>query len=146
MATDLWAERDLPLLELIAEHDADGGPIENQDKLAKLTDLDQQQVEQSLDRLVSGGMATSVSSSMLTCIYDYHSRIRPTAEGRRAVGQWPGRDVAAGLLEAIERRIDEAETPEERGRWERARDNLKSLGISALASVILEAGKHAGGL
>lgn len=143
MVTDLWTETDLPLLVEIAEHDAEHGPIKSQEDLAKLTGEDEQRVRQSLGRLHDGGMIAAISTPMMGA--SYFNKIRVTAEGRRAVGQWPSRDAAAALLEAIEARITQASDPQERSRWERVRDDLKALGISAVAAVLVESAKYAAG-
>ena len=135
----------LPLLEVIAEHDVDHGPVKRQQDLVALAGGDSRQVQRSLDRLYEGDMIAAVVSPMMSGGASY-GQIRPTTAGRRVVGQWPSGDVAEALVAALEARIADATDPDERDKWQAVRDNMRSLGISAVASMLVEAGKFAGGI
>jgi hypothetical protein len=63
---------------------------------------------------------------------------RLMAKGRRAVGQWPGDDLAAELARVVER-LEEAEPdPEEEGRFRRLREALSDAGKDIVARTLAE--------
>lgn len=71
-----------------------------------------------------------------------------TPLGLQLVAGWPsttGDAAVAKLFALVDRRIVEAETAEERSRWQRVRDGLLSFGRDALVEVLGAAAGTAAG-
>jgi hypothetical protein len=63
---------------------------------------------------------------------------RLLTKGRRAVGQWPGDDVAAELARVVQSLEDAEPDPERKGRFRRLREALADAGKDVVARTMAE--------
>lgn len=147
MATSTWSNREQPILEAVAEVEADtSGPVHDLDLLEDLTGLDR-------PVLVAGVRALlEATPPYLSALYvggfsgDDWLDFGLMERGRRATGQWPPENAAEALLALLEARLDQVDDAEERTRLQRALEGLKGLGGRALEQVTIAYLKQMAGL
>jgi hypothetical protein len=132
MAAPTWHDRELPLLEALAELEREHGV--GLDQLVERTGLPREQAAIAVEALIEDGyVAGSAAHDMGG--KDWLS-LRLLGDGRRAVRQWPSEDTSAqALVDVLEQRLAETDDPEERSRLERMRDAAKGLGGAVLREV-----------
>lgn len=142
-AATQWRRLDLPLLEQVATLEGcAGAKVENQAVLAATLgpDWTEQMVAAAVGRLVTADYLVAIDAS--TMADDDWLQIGLAERGRRAVGVWPGGEVAMTLLSVLDERISAAEDEEERARWRKVRDGAAAVGQGVLAGVLVETVKR----
>jgi hypothetical protein len=122
---DRWTGRDYPVLLAIVRSfdDGKGGEVSN-DFLPAASGLDHDQVVAAVGNLQRGGFVdASWGPGGRFVVNDITERALRTA------GAWPQVQQAADqLLWFLERKVEEAVTDDEQGRWQRIRDSFGSAG------------------
>lgn len=135
MAERTWERRELPILEAIAEADAAGEDVRDSDALAEHTGLTEADLAAGLRGLVDAEMVAGVEHVRRRyALAAIHLRER----GRRVVGQWPSEDPYDELLAIIERRILEADDPQERDRLRRLKNHILDVGKGVVSALLYE--------
>lgn len=143
MAEQKWDFRERPLLEAIARAEEEDRSVNNDD-LAVDTGLDRHTVERGLLALVEANYVQGIDAAAEELCYLLDIRLRE--RGRRAVDQWPSENPGEELLKLLEHRVQIAETAEERTRWQRALEAVRTLGGKAVTEVTIALLKREAGL
>lgn len=138
MARMTWDERERPILEAIAAGEA--GRDLNNDDVAEATGLSRDDVDRGLLALYEADYVTGTDAAAEELCYLLGMRL--LERGRRAVGVWPADDSGEALLDLLRARIADADTDEERSRWQRLFDAAKGLGGTALRELTVAYLKH----
>jgi DNA-binding transcriptional ArsR family regulator len=134
---DLWTLRELPVLDAIAQGEAEGVDMVNFQDLVTVLKMDPQAVARSLEALVDAGYVTLVDCSSMVG-FDALD-IRLMERGRRATGQWPSDDPFDALVQVIEARSVDSGTDElTRTKLRGLLDDLQDVG-KATATAVLSA-------
>ncbi len=135
-----WQDREQPILEAVRrvedEHKRD---VENLDELVSLVGLDRASAAIGVRALLTASppFLSAVDASVGYGSDDEYLAVALAERGRRATGQWPSEDSAAAFLEMLDAHVQDADTDEERGRWERLRDSAKALGTRAISDLTI---------
>ena len=120
-----WTDRDLPVLMSIVDATERDEDMPDDTTLPAAVGLDTADVLVAVRNLERGGYITGV-----TWAYgDGYTIGNITERALRETGVWPNAETDADrLLWLLERKVDEATTPEERGKWTKIRDAFGSAG------------------
>jgi hypothetical protein len=139
----------VPLLEHFANHEVEyasaPGAIETR-AVALAEGLDVEAAELELSRLFGAGYLEGKfhpPEGLPGDSWMVHPTL--TEKGARAARIWPSEQPAEALLEIIERRLNDAETPEERGFWRKIKDGFAGVPGSVTTSLAVELAKALGG-
>jgi hypothetical protein len=127
---DSWSTWDLPILtSIVARYELDG--YVGRDTIVDDTGLDVSLVERRARDLRAAGWFGAYFEG------GGEFSVNEISEAaRRTVGAWPSPERAADrLLAAVERAIEQAATPEERGRLVKIRDGLAGVGRDLLVNI-----------
>lgn len=127
MADRTWEQRELPILESVAQIEVEGRMYRTDTgTIADMVGIDRRTTGIALRSLLLAGYIEGASEDDAGGSVGV-SAPRLLERGRRAVGQWPQDNAFDDLLALLEARIEEAE-PERRGKLVKARDGLLTLG------------------
>jgi hypothetical protein len=139
-----WEESARPVLDAVYRAVTDAGDPMGVDQAAINAQLGRAPSDETTDRVlyeleetgwIVRTVGTDASWGPLQC--------KLSEKGLQLVAGWPSTTADAAvskLLTLVELRIAEAQTPEERTRWERVRDGFLSFGRDALVELIGAAG------
>lgn len=135
--SNLWTSRDLPVLKAVVKL-ADTTQLVQASQVETETGFDRATVDASLKALKDAGYFTKTGGSMSRLIDDISG---VTEKARHAAGVWPtAEQIAAGMLEEIERRAESDPDPEKRSRFKKIAAGFaeggKDVGINLLAAVV----------
>jgi DNA-binding transcriptional MocR family regulator len=131
-----WETREKRILQAVVQADLAGREIRDTATLAQELRLDAGAVARAVQGLEEGGYLTGANASTFDEGYDL-MLIRPTAEARRVVGQWPSQDPYSALLEALELRLQEAD-PAERSRLDKLRTGVLGAGKEVVVQLLAD--------
>lgn len=123
---DTWNPRDLLILAVVAEGEAEGVRDVNTEWIQDRTNLTGDQIVAGLDALIDGRYVSATEASTMAATYYMSVKLRE--RGRRTVGTWPSEDSYAALVNAVEAAAQDAPDEETRSRLVRLREGL--LGVS----------------
>jgi hypothetical protein len=144
MVKSTW-ERDAQVMEAIRSFERDRPDERTGQRLSKLTDLDQGEIDEILVSLADADYVHArdePSAAELHWWWDIRLRER----GRRAVGQWPSEDPAQALIQLLEERVALTEDPVERSRLEKVLGTVRDVGTSVLSGVLRDLLRNAAGI
>lgn len=126
---DSWTSWDQPILHsIVARYEADGHVTAQQ--VLEDTGLDWHIVGRRVRVLRGRWIDADMDPGDGFTIFGISD------EARTTLGAWPSPERAADrLLAAVQEAIEQAATPEERGRLEKVRDGLASVGRDLLVSI-----------
>ncbi len=145
--TEIWQQREAVLLQAIADAEAEFEDDLQNEELEERTGLPDDEVQWGLKALLEAdpsyivGINATSGDEFCTLL-----GIRLAERGRREVGQWPNDNVGAALVALLDDRIASEPDERERGRFERLRDGVRSVGIDVLTQLIVAASRQATGL
>lgn len=134
--TDTWTSRDLPVLAAAAALLDLDGQIYNESELESAVGLPRQEVIRALKVLNGPYLDVDLFGDMGRKVLRYNVR-GITADGLRAVGQWPSPDIAADrMIQAIDSLIEgSAEGSPKSGKLKAARDALLGIGRDVFVDI-----------
>ena len=103
MAEETWEAQELPILGAVRAGEV-AGELLDSEGAGVAAGLDGTAAGWAVQALVEAGFLTGAYSDNLSAAYEGFYNLRLTADGRRAVGQWPA-DPAARFLAELDRRI-----------------------------------------
>jgi hypothetical protein len=149
----LWENRELPILKALEGYDSLGYRPDLDDLHESLQDDDEawtsEEIMASLHALAEAeppfiradfGDADQQSGS------ESAYELRLTERGFRAVGAWPSADPYDRLMNLLAERIDAEDQPEAKGKLERFRESVQSIGREVLVGVLTSLAKQSAGL
>jgi hypothetical protein len=131
MAASTWESRELRILEAVARLEPEHEVIHSSEIVASGAGLEDRETYLGLIALIDGDYVAGTPLEN----GDLVVAIRLLPEGRRAIGQWPGRDTYVTFLEALDDAIANA-GPDEKGRLARLRDAVVGVGRDVFVSVV----------
>jgi hypothetical protein len=140
VAADTWTDRELRILESIAQLEDEVKQSWNltDELVIQQTGIERRQVHRSLRSLQDGGYLTYEDASSMTG--DGMAAIELRGMGRREIGQWPNTDPADGFLRALQQVIATTEDPDERTRIQKLLSAAGDVTKQVLAGAIVTAG------
>jgi hypothetical protein len=149
VASDTWTTVAVPLLEHFAAYEVEYAERMTAIPLGEVliaTGLDSRAAALELERLFDAGYLQGNFSREYPAEQSW--MIAPTLSelGARSVGRWPSRDAAEAMLAIIERRLNAAQTPEERSFWQKIRDGFAGVPGNIVGGLAVEVAKVVGGL
>jgi hypothetical protein len=144
MASGTWATHEIPILEAIADRSTSRGGPRFED-IIEATGLQAPEAQLSLRRLYDAGYIDGQDVSGFGDAGFEMLDIRLLEPALRVVGIWP-REPYDELLAVLERRIADESDEVRRGKLERLRDAIGSVGQGVATSVITEVVKRSVGL
>jgi hypothetical protein len=148
MASDTWNSVAVPLLEHFAEREAKYAQSTRATDtldIAQATGLELAAVELELKRLFDGGYLAGQFEGGSGADSGFVLVPTLTERGARAAGKWPSEDPAEALIAIVDRRLREAQSPEERTAWQKIKDGFTAVPGNVLGSLAVELGKAAAG-
>lgn len=145
MAKRTWEQREVPLLEVIAEDEEKGSTSAlASEEVGRRAGLDPRLAEVGLRGLHRAGYIRGIDVAS----HDGWGLIDITLEerGRRAVGQWPSENAYEEFLQLLDDRLARTEDEEERSRLRQFRAAASDVGRGVISSVIVELGKRMAGM
>ena len=131
-----WPDRESPILEAIYR------AMESGDDLGR---AGREVVPDLPERVYQETLLTLAEDDYIEALVQRNAGDVPTvmptrllAKGRRAVGQWPGDDVAAELARVVQGLEDAERDPERKGRFRHLREALADAGKDVVARTIAE--------
>jgi hypothetical protein len=140
----MWQERDLPILQAVAEAEQRGESL-NLDGIAAATGLDLPKVQAGARALSDARLIDGAKLEMLD-IGLIMSDICLLGEGRRAIGQWPSSDPFDNLVNLIQARIATETDPEKKSKLQRFAGQVGEVGRDVLTGVLTALAKQQAGL
>jgi hypothetical protein len=144
MASDTWNSVAVPLLEHFAEREAEYGQNPRATDtldIAQATGLELAAVELELKRLFDGRYLAGDFERGSGADSGFVIVPTLTERGARAAGKWPSENPAEALLAIVDRRLREAQSPEDRSYWQKIKDGFTAVPGNVLASFVVEVGK-----
>lgn len=148
MADRTWEKYEAPILEAVRAGEIAGRAL-NSDRLIEATGFQVEVLDQHLKALFDAGFVTGGDVRFRTDTGELRWQllsVELTERSRRAIGQWPAEDAAVDLLRLVELRLANEDRIEERGKLERFRDAVTSLGGQVTRELVVAAAKAATGL
>lgn len=140
MADSTWEQRDLPILEAIAQLE---GRRPSAADVAEAAGISFELTSQSLVSLLEAGyVAAGVNKGAWQSGQRFIRDLRLLERGKRATGVWPS-DESQALMAALNRLIAAESDETKRGRLARLRDSLQDISNDVIAGLILAAGEIA---
>lgn len=136
MAAPTWEQRELKILEAIAQLELDDKDRVDHGTLMRMTGLTEPEARQGLTALSEGGYIRHGSRAGSRGSWIIFMP-RLSAMGRRAVGQWPPESLDA-ILRVLEARIQAEQDPERRSKLEKVRDAIGQLSYDVLKGVLID--------
>ena len=143
MARLIWAEREQPILEAVAEAEEQGRSVNNDD-ISGQTGIGRPALDAGLLALFEGQYLTGTSAGAEELCYLLDVRL--LERGRRATGQWPSEDAEQALLHLLLSRVEGAVDDADRTRWQRVLDAVKGVSGKALQEFAIAFVKHQAGI
>ena len=141
MTAETWESVAVPLLEHFAEREdeyAYSSSAIGTRTIAAAAGVDVVAAELELTRLFAAGYIAGRFESEGQAGASWMIRPTLTAKGARAARKWPTDEPAEALLTIIDRRLQEASTPEERGFWQKIKDGFAGVPGNITASLAVE--------
>jgi hypothetical protein len=144
MATETWNRIAVPLLEHFANHEVEFASRNDAIELrgiAEAEDLDVEAAEVELDRLFKNGYLEGGFHPEFPPGSSWMIRPKLTVKGARAAGIWPPDEAAEAFQAIIDRRLAEAETPEDRRFWRKIKDSFAGVPAGVIGALATEVAK-----
>jgi hypothetical protein len=136
MVKDTWESRELPLLEAIAQADAEGHEYPESGSLAEKTGLPYVQVQAGLKALLQADMIAGAKINTPSGWGLVNISLRE--RGRIASGAWPSGDVYAELLRVLDDRIAGTKDSEQRNALQRLRGAVVDVGTGVVSAAVYD--------
>lgn len=142
-----WETRDLPLLEAVAEGEAEDAFIVNE-WLAERTGMSPTEVARGVDALLDAGYVRvgKLANALGEGTSSYYMDVRLSVRGRREVGMWPAEGGVELLLQVINARINTEDDPDAKGALAKLRDDLAGMPIAIATALLTDWMKRRTGL
>jgi hypothetical protein len=143
VAGNTWDDVDLPVLRWVfdasRDEEAASGDLEHDsDEPSLVEGVSKRDLHAALSRLYDYGLVHAQNGA--TFAFQYWTRLRPTAEGLRVLGEWPPATAAemnAAIVLILNELADESDDPSDQKLYRRAAGAVANFG----ASVVLETAK-----
>jgi hypothetical protein len=135
MVKPTWEDREIPILDAIAQAE-EGGAAPDFDDLVEATGLDSQTIQQGVQALHDAEYVTGLDSSAGGIGFRL-IEMRLLERGKRQTGQWPAEDNFEDFVRLLKQRIEEADDPETKRGLQRVLETVTGVGSNVLAGVLL---------